>query len=75
MSSSTAAFSSLSLNLSFIILLVMVIFFPEDTDVLPFQTQKEKFTFCFLVTLFDQKIVLTISFFASRPREECPRVT
>lgn len=52
----------LSRTFSFVILLVIIfLFFPEGTDVLPFQTQKAKFMFCYPVMLFDQKIVLTIS--------------
>lgn len=60
----------LSLNFSFVILLVIIfLFFPEDGDVLPFQTQKAKFMFCYPVMLFDQKTVLTISLNFETKRE------
>lgn len=60
----------LSLTFSFVVLLVIIfLLFPEDSNVLPFQTQKEKFMFCYPVMLFDQKIVLTISLNFETERE------
>lgn len=63
----------LSLTFSFVILLVIIfLFFPEDIDVLPFQTQKAKIMFWYPMMLFDQKIVLTISV-NSETRREMPK--